>query len=121
MKDINRREMLGVAIGTAAAVAIPTAAQAELPNEIVATQAVQPINMGLGELANPSNVFVRQFRFLFWFDHMGPEFNHSIKLDRVAKEIRFKNYEIATNGKVLIQDWIDAMVDGNFPKETMTL
>jgi len=118
--EINRRELLSAAIpaalGTTLAVGV-----ADVPAAIVGTQAVPTIEMGLGELGSPSNIFVREFRFLFWFDHMGPEFNHSITFDRVKREIKFKSYEIYRDGKVLIQDWTDAMVNGAFPDETMTL
>lgn len=125
MEKINRRELLSAALpavvlGTVAATAEPSMAS-ELPAAIVGTVEVPSINMGLGELGNNKNIFVREFRFLFWFDHMGPEFNHSIVFDRVNKEIKFKNYEIWRDGKVLIQDWIDAMANGAFPNETMTL
>lgn len=120
MKKLNRRELLSAAIPAAlGATAVATAS--ELPAAIVGTQAVPPINMGLGELGSVDITFVREFRFLFWFDHMGPEFNHSITFDRVKKEIKFKSYEIYKDGKVLIQDWLDAMVNGAFRSETMTL
>jgi hypothetical protein len=123
MEKINRRELLGAAIPAALGVAAATTAAtaSELPAAIVGTVEVPSIDMGLGELGSHKNTFVREFRFLFWFDHMGPEFNHSITFDRVNKEIKFKNYEISRDGKVLIQDWIDAMVNGAFSDETMIL
>lgn len=121
--EINRRELLSAAIPAAlgATAAAATVGASELPAAIVGTQEVPSIEMGLGELGSANNIFVREFRFLFWFDHMGPEFNHSITFDRVKREIKFKNYEISRDGKVLIQDWTDAMVNGAFPDETMTL
>jgi len=120
MEKLNRRELLSAAI-PAALGATAVATVSELPAAIIGTQAVPPINMGLGELGSAKNTFVREFRFLFWFDHMGSEFNHSINFDRVKKEIKFKNYEIYRDGKVLLQDWLDAMVNGAFRSETMTL
>ena len=121
--EINRRELLSAAIPAAlgATAVAATVGASELPAAIVGTQAVPSLDMGLGELGSGKNTFVREFRFLFWFDHMGPEFNHSVTFDRVKKEIKFKNYEISKDGKILIQDWIDAMINGAFPDETMTL
>lgn len=118
--EINRRELLSAAIPAALGTTLAVGAS-ELPAAIVGTQAVPNIDMGLGELGSAKNTFVREFRFLFWFDHMGPEFNHSVTFDRVKREIKFKNYEICRDGKVLIQDWIDAMINGAFLNETMTL
>jgi hypothetical protein len=120
MEKLNRRELLSAAI-PAVLGATAVAAASELPAAIVGTQAVPSINMGIGELGSSTITFVREFRFLFWFDHMGPEFNHSVNFDRIKKEIKFKNYEIYRDDKVLLQDWLDAMVNGAFRSETMTL
>jgi hypothetical protein len=126
MKKFTRREVLSAAIPAALGVAATTALAtetiaSELPAAVVGTVAVPNINMGLGELGSCKNIFVREFRFLFSFDHMGADFNHSITFDRVKKEIKFKNYEISRDGVVLIQNWIDAMLNNEFPDETMVL
>ena len=120
--EINRRELLSAAIPAALGTAVVSVGASELPAAILGTVAVPNIPMGLGELGSPTNTFVREFRFLFSFDHMGPEFNHSITFDRVKKEIKFKNYEIyRSDGRILIQDWVDSMINGAFPDETMFL
>lgn len=113
--NINRRELLAIVpasiVGTAAVVGAEPA-----------FEPAAPISMGLGQLASNEITFVRQFRFLFSFDHMGADFNYSINFDRVKKEIKIRNYEVArADGSLPYQEWIDAMLNGDYPDETLTL
>jgi hypothetical protein len=78
------------------------------------------INMGIGEIGDPNLVFVRQFRFMIWGEHLSEAYNYSVHINWSKKQIRLATYEVFLDGSIPIHDWADAMESGKYPKESLT-
>lgn len=79
-------------------------------------------DMGMGKLGDSEMVFVRKFRFLLSGEHLEPWYMNSAKYDLVMRVLEIRGYEIATpEGVVPINNWVEDMLGGKYPNETLTL
>jgi hypothetical protein len=64
------------------------------------------IPMGLGELGEPNLTFVRKFRFLLNLEGLGDQWIKKVKIDWVNKVMNLEVYEVYTDGKVPVLEWL---------------
>ena len=76
-------------------------------------------DMGLGELANPNLIFVRQFRFLISSEHLSDSYNFAVHINWTEKVLTLDAYEVIVGGSVPIHNWADAMERGDYPDESL--
>jgi hypothetical protein len=67
---------------------------------------MEKINMGMGELANQSIVFVRKFRFTLSVEGLSELYIKKAKIDYVKKTLSFEAYEIFVDGKLPTTEWL---------------
>ena len=77
--------------------------------------------MGIGELGNPSTVFVREFRFIIKGKYLSESFNKSVSFDYTGKRIFLQIYEVCKEGEIHAHTWADGVENGQYQDEELQL
>jgi hypothetical protein len=95
------------------------------PTEVDAVKTVPPRNMGIGELGSSDITFARKFRWTLFGDHLNEMVTKKIsEIDFIKKTMSFELYKLYDSkhiGKNPAAIWVDAMIEGEWPTETLWL